>query len=114
MKEAKITIVKTRNGEYGLHGDTHWDALPYWEYYPASIVEVSHANNSEIKIFTDWSREIYDTPISNDDYSRAKELGENWALEEAITLEKQGYLVNLVFEEDYNSRDFQNVKGGRG
>src|SRR3989338_6975775 len=100
QKEATITVIKTRDGDYGLHGDWHWDALPYWEYYPASIVRItSSQTKTEARLFTDRSREIYGTPISEEDYKTAREAGENWAIERALAMEKEGYEVNLDFRE---------------
>ncbi|MDO8459702.1 MAG: hypothetical protein Q7S74_01200 [Nanoarchaeota archaeon] len=109
-KEATITIIKTINGDYGLHGDRHWDALPYWVHYPACITLLNASGMpGKFRIFTDREQEIYGSPISEKEYAGIRNIAEDWVLEKAGELENNGYKLDIKFEEDYSPRE---MKGG--
>jgi len=35
---ARIKVIKTMDGQYGMHGETKWDEYPHWEFYDAWII----------------------------------------------------------------------------
>lgn len=103
---AKIKILKTKQGEYGLHGDMHWDAEPYWEYYSAWIISTQAYGSVKLHSTyggtakTPTKINILELKLINESWNKAQKI-EGEALELAIDLEKQGFRVDLEFGEEY-------------
>ena len=109
--QAKIRILKTEKEDYGMHGQTGWDDLPYSIYHPAKlIIEQAHGIlNWGPYRFRDNSREISGRSEMNileteciveiKEGDREQEVKEI-AVAKARELKRKGFEVKFEFEEE--------------
>jgi hypothetical protein len=116
--QANIHLIETKQGYWGLHGDTDWDATMFWKFYPAYLVLVSarglfdwgpvkyrsnaqleHKGTSEIKI---TEGELYVAMNGEIDLERNKAEEKVKGLEEFFT--DKGFDLQITEEEDFSTR----------
>jgi hypothetical protein len=98
---AKVKVLKTMDGEYGMHGQTGWDDTPYWIYWDAWFVTVQAYGNIDwgpFKKRKDAKKEHSETTKINlleIKIFDSKNDAEDHALEEAIKFEQKGFDVKI-------------------
>lgn len=117
--EAKIKVLKTKQGDYGMHRQTGWDDTPYWIFHSAWIItEQAHGilNWGPYK-FRNNSREISDrselnileTELLVETEEDRRQEAEEMALAKALELERKGFRVELEFGEETQPRNLAKV-----
>jgi hypothetical protein len=104
LGKAKVMVLKTSSGSYGLHGQTGWDDLPYWESQDAWIASVQVHGRLDWKgKYRESARKEHsgtgEIQLAEHRISRSERESEDYALEQAIKLEEMGFEVELDFGE---------------
>jgi len=120
--KATVFVFTTTAGDYGLHGQTGWDDLPYWEYYPAWIVAIevegkldwgpykyrrnakrTHSGTTSLALRSAYCHVAWEkTEADKEIQQRA---AEDQALELAEALDENGFDVSIVLAEDHCRTD---------
>ena len=110
---AKVSIIKTQDGSYGLHGSNKWDDLPDWEFWDAWIVSGLANGDLDYGPFKqrknakkEYSGRIQISIHESGIYRDEKEAHDN-ALLLAISLEQRGFVTQIEFAEDYKPRNLK-------
>jgi len=107
---AKIKVLKTQQGKYGLHGQTGWDDAPYWKIWDAWIITSQAYGNIDwgpFKQRRNSKKEYKGTSQISileaeilDDENKAKEKARDLSTE----LEQKGFKTRTEVGEDYEPR----------
>jgi hypothetical protein len=107
---AKLRVLRTRQGEYGLHGQTGWDDLPYWEFYDAWIVTVQtygyvdwmfkYRKNAKTEYTGKSKINILETNLL-----KTEAEAEDKALTIAGELEEKGFKIEIEIGEENEARN---------
>lgn len=109
MNRCKITLIETKDGSYGMHGQTGWDDLPYWEFWPAWIVDLRMDGLWDFgpyKLGPDAQHEYAGTThvhLQEGHIDRDQKKAEDLALELALSLEERGFAPEIGFLVDYST-----------
>jgi hypothetical protein len=114
--KALVEVTTTTDGSYGLHGDWHWDALPYWDTYPAWIVKVQVTGAFQwgpVKLRSNAHRTHSGESLVRLTECRilysSREEAEEEALQAALKLEERGFLVDLCSRENHQRQDLRSA-----
>lgn len=111
--KAVINLVTSQDGSYGLHGQTGWDDLPYWEYYDAWIVKV------EVEGLLGWGpfkyrqtakkehKGIAKVVLYKNMLTRDKKKAEDYTITLAEELDRRGFNVEIIFTKNYKQQDLR-------
>lgn len=121
--KVKISLIKTIAGSYGMHGQSGWDDLPYWEYYKAFIVRViidgyycwgpfklrknakkEHSGNSTVRFEKGYAFVATDTEDDEKEIGLLLKEAEDKMLEVGSYLEDKGFQVEMFFGENDGGR----------
>jgi hypothetical protein len=113
--KAIVQFIESTDGSYGMHGQTGWDDLPYWEYCRAWIVKVNvegflswgplkYRSNCKKRHYGITEVEFYEGFLFNEK-SHNKNIAEEYALSLAEELVKLGFEVNITFSENHSPQN---------
>lgn len=103
LGEARIKVLKTFDGNYGLHGQTGWDDLPYWEIHDAWIITTEA--HGELR-WGPWKyretskkehRGVGELQIIEPRIFSSETKAEEYALTKALELEAKNFKVDIEF-----------------
>lgn len=110
LGSAKIKILKTKQGVYGLHGQTGWDDTPYWEFKDALIVtsqaygDIDWGPFKQRKNSKKEHRGTSQINILEAEILRDENEAQEKSLNLAITLEEKRFEIEIEEGEDYEPR----------